>query len=299
MSGVRRNFSIAAGAALVVAVLAIASQVFGPSEPELPTAMADGLPVISVSAAIEARQRLGETDPVAVFGWYSQGPAHSCPAPVAPDGGMRVVSEIELYCHRGEVVLAERAESAVEVQQTSDSMSVRIRHLDGPWLDPYLAPLSIDRGIHPAAIPSWTPRPIVAVGHFRDHRAADCQPADVPFCANVFVIDHVASVDGVDRARVEVMNPSGGTPKATPDVVVNAAVAALGARAEVIGLGNMIWTDVANYEVRAAAPIDGRVVWLVRAIDRGSDGSAAPRLRALLFDDVTLEVLWKSELPTD
>ena len=82
-------------------------------------------------------------------------------------------------------MLAEFQESGVEVQQgpNGDLVGARTRRLDGRWLDPYIVPFSLPLGpLHPAGVPPWRPLRVVAVGHFRDHRAVDCAPDAVDFC---------------------------------------------------------------------------------------------------------------------
>jgi hypothetical protein len=285
---------LALGAVIAVAVVgAVAALVFLRRDPEpAPAIEIDGLPVITVSAAIDLRQHLGETDPLAVFGWFSYGPPHSCSAPNGP------VGELELRCHRGEMVLAEFQESGVEVQQgpNGDLVGARTRRLDGRSLDPYIVPFSLPLGpLHPAGVPPWKPLRVVAVGHFRDHRAVDCAPDAVDFCLQVFVVDHFAMAGGNQLGPVLLDDDSRGVTSSDANAIATTVVDHLGPGSTILAVANMVWTDISQYERRAAAPIDARTVWLVRAVDHGRDGAGPPTLRALVIDDITGDVLWESE----
>jgi hypothetical protein len=284
----------AAVIAIVVAGLAITGRLVPPNVPEERALTVDGLPVMSVSTAIDIRETSLETTPLAVSGWYSEGPVHPCPAPAGPNGRFRIQSEIELYCRRGEIVLAELAESPVVVVSNGRGFSVVGRRMQGPWLDPYLQPFSFAGSLRDVADQPWTPMPIVAVGHFLDHRAADCLLEDVKFCVHVFVIDHVAVANGIERGEAQQVEPGRGPIRSAVREVSAAASKRLGPGSTVMTLGNVAWTDVSTYDDRADPPIDGRTVWLVRGIGRGSDGRSTPLLKALVIDDATLDVLWES-----
>jgi hypothetical protein len=294
MAAMKRIVAVAAVVGAVLVVLVIAARLILWPEPQVPAITADSLPVIGVSAAIEARDRLDETVPVAVFGWFSYFGAHSC---TAPDSAA-IPGELEMRCHRGEMVLAERPESGVEVEEEGGNITTaRTRRLDGPWLDPHVSSLATDRQIHPGAMRPWTPITVVAVGHFRDHRASDCQPKEMTFCLRVFVMDHIAAVAGVDRPAVRLINDEQGTPRSDPWAITRAVEDRLGPRSLVLAVAYVRSKDVSNYEDRADPPTNQRMVWLVRAITRGPDGTAAPRLKSMLIDDITEDVIWESQLP--
>ena len=148
----------------------------------------DGLPVVTVSAALAAREA-GRLGPHAVAGWFSMAPRHPCPAPFGPHGGFREPNPLELYCTLGDWALAELREPVVEVTQQKapgfSSIEVRGRSMVGPWLQP----------VFDAAPPqppdgwpnTWTAFPIVLIGHFGDVRGQNCQPDLVVACLERFV----------------------------------------------------------------------------------------------------------------
>lgn len=145
----------------------------------------DGLPVITVAAAMSARDA-GVAGPFAVVGWYSEAPMHSCPAP------FREVNPLELYCHQGDWALSDRREAAVTVKVTraGDMTSIEVRgnNLVGPWLQP------VYEGADSLAGPGepWKPSLVVVVGHFRDPSAVTCPLEIRQACMDRFVIDKLA-----------------------------------------------------------------------------------------------------------
>jgi hypothetical protein len=161
------------------------------SPPDDRPAEIDGLAVLTVSQAIAARDR-GATGPIAIGGWFSMAPVHSCPAPIGPDGVFREPNPLELYCRVGDWALAEKPEPIVEVSitETADgtNMSVSGRAMSGPWLQPVLTG---DHVFPPGASETWRPVPVVLIGHFGDVRAATCLPELREDCAGRFVVDSV------------------------------------------------------------------------------------------------------------
>lgn len=163
------------------------------SHPNDPPAEIDGLAVLTVSQAIAARDS-GATGPIAVGGWFSMAPMHSCPAPLGPDGVFREPNPLELYCRVGDWALAEKPEAIVDVtiKQTGDSMSMSVegRTMTGAWLQPVLGVQSSEI-FRPGVTETWRPMPVVLVGHFGDVRAATCLAFLREDCAERFVVDSV------------------------------------------------------------------------------------------------------------
>jgi hypothetical protein len=292
----RRRLGLALGALLVVVVVAaILAWLPRLAAPTPPVAQVHGLPILTVSEALAARQTLDETEPIAVHGWYSEGLAHSCPAPSGPDGRMRETSPLELYCHRGEIALAERNESPIEIIRDGSAISTRGHQMSGPYLDPYMGALVITQPIWPFGLDPSQPAPLVAIGHFADHRAVDCLPEDVPFCLSVFVIDNVAVLREAELGPVKLADPQHGRPTRTFDEVEAFVAQEYGQDASAIAVASMAREEVALYEDRANAPARQGVVWLVRVIDFGPNGEDPGRLVSAVIDDVTLEITWSSD----
>lgn len=287
-----------AAAVVAVAALSLAiGRVLAPTPPTNGTA--DGLPIISVPEAIALRPTLEETEPIAVAGWYSTGFPHGCPAPIGVSGEIREVAALEIYCVRGETILAALDEAAVNVtvQRQGDSMSVSStrRVMAGPYLDPVMIGVRTDVPIFPDGADPWDPQPIVAIGHFNDHRAADCEPRDLAFCLGVFVVDDLAVVRGIEATTIVGTDPGmGDTPIATPVQAQAAVGSALGLGASTLWLAVARGRDVPGYDDRVPPIAELQIVWIARAIDRGPAGQAEPRLVTVVVDDATQRVLWAS-----
>lgn len=294
----RRRFAALALAAAVVAVILLGvRQVLAPSPPARGTA--DGLPIISVPEALALRPTPEETQPIAVAGWYSTGFARSCPAPSGPNGEIREVATLELYCQRGETILAALDEAAVDVTVRRDGDSTAVsstrRAMAGPYLDPVMIGFTTDVPIFPDGTDPWDPQPVVAVGHFGDHRAADCQPEDRAFCLGVFVIDHLPVVRGMEAGPTISADPGmGDTPVATRAQAEAAAGSAFGVGATILWLAATRGRDVPGLDDRVPPIADLQIVWVARTIDRGPAGQAEPRLVTVVVDDATQRVLWTS-----
>lgn len=195
--GVPRAAQVAAAAVVILVVAVVASAVMGPPRPGiggppsspslspapssptpsgLPTTV-DGLRILSVGEALEARAAGGLKDqPVALRGyWSGLASAHSCPYALDQPG------ELELYCHDGEDGITERDEPILRAA--------------GPHLTPFV-PETFARRLFARPIANGQqlpPVPIVVVGHFDDPRAADCRPQARQLCRDRFVIDRIVS----------------------------------------------------------------------------------------------------------
>lgn len=170
--------------------LLVAGCTFLPAPEEFPPEV-DGNRVLTVTQAIAARDS-GASGPIAIGGWFSAAPMHSCPAPIGPDGVIREPNPLELYCREGDWALSEKPEAIVDVTITttgdSTSISVQGRTMTGAWLQPILAAGAdvLSTGPEP-----WRPVPVVLVGHFRDAGAATCLPELRQGCLERFVVDRV------------------------------------------------------------------------------------------------------------
>jgi hypothetical protein len=111
------------------------------------------------------------------------------------EGGVfREPNPLELYCHAGDWVLAEKPEAVADVTivSTGDSTSMTVvgRTITGPWLQPVL---EIGEGeiFPPRTTEQWQPVMVVLVGHFGDPRAATCLPELRVACAERCVAESV------------------------------------------------------------------------------------------------------------
>lgn len=276
--------------ALLGILLVAAACEAGASEPERRAVM--GLPVITVSEALSMRSELAESNPIAVSGWYSIGPRHSCPAPIDE----RARNPLAMDCQRGEEVIAEQPESAVIVQRTvagdMTSMTVSVREPESPYLFPLQdGPVGADPF---GGRDSWIPVPVVAIGHFNDHRAADCPPADAEFCAGVFVLDRIAEADGNELDVVLQGDPGLGPAARSVDEVVQLIEAGFGKDAQLVSLQAVRGQDLAVLEDRAPEMPALAVAWLVELVDFGTDGTGAPELVTVLIADGAADIMWTS-----
>jgi hypothetical protein len=292
---------IALAIVLVAVAVAIAAVLIDYS-PTPRTTLADGIEVRTVGEALAMREDHDETQPIAVRGWYSSGFPHSCPAPIGPDGKLRITSPLELYCRRGEVALTELEEAVVIVdidrQGDTTSVSSRVRPLTGPHLDPVEIGYYTDIPITPPNVQPWIPQPIVAVGHFGDHRATDCQPQDVAFCRAAFVIDHLAVVRGESQGTVRQPIPGLDPAVQTPQDVEQRVRQRLGDDIAILSTAAYRGADLRTVEDRAPRIADRAAAWLVVVIDRGPQGANAPHLVSVLVDDVAGAVTWSSDAPS-
>jgi hypothetical protein len=197
---------------------------------------------------------------------------------------------------RGESVIAEQPESAVVVQRTvagdMTSMTVSVREPESPYLFPLQdGPVAADPF---GGRDSWIPVPIVAIGHFNDHRAAGCPPADAAFCAGVLVIDRIAEADGNELDVVLQGDPGMGPAARSVDDVVKLIEASFGTDAQLLSLQAVRGQDLAILEDRAPEMPALAVAWVAELVDFGTDGTGDPELVTVLIADGGADVLWTS-----
>lgn len=184
-------------AAVLAGTLAVAILSAGgdrSSDPSAPSEFTtvDGLPVLTVSAAIAARDAGDLPDGrVAIRGfWFGSDYRHSCPAPGEP------VGDLEIYCRDGEYGITERRVPMLIGSFTSTGSVVSRQAPDilGPSLTPWITPglEGIDKLTPPIVDGQFAaPVPIIVVGHFGDPRAAECQPEMEQVCRERLVLDRI------------------------------------------------------------------------------------------------------------
>ena len=183
------------GAAAVLAgTLAIAVLGSGgdrSTEPSTPPVImsVDGLPVMTVSEAIDARDAGGLPGGRVAIGGFWSGTTlpPGCPAP------KDLVGDLEIYCTDGWFGITERNAPILGIERTSTSTRAWQNEV-GPRLTPYVPPglpgaEELDLPIVDGQVPE--PVPIIVVGHFDDPRAADCRPEARQLCRDRLVLDRI------------------------------------------------------------------------------------------------------------
>ena len=149
-------------------------------------AEARGMKVLTVVDAIAVQARDDASD-IALGGFYQQPFLLSCPAPLGP-----VVQLFEGNCETRSTWLMANPESIVHassnvIQGGGPSGPAFNVVFDGPgieWANPL--PQTGDS----------VPTPVVVIGHFDDPRAVGCQPENVQWCMDVFVVTVVDWANG-------------------------------------------------------------------------------------------------------
>jgi hypothetical protein len=193
-----------AGVALVAVVVAglmpLAGHTRATATPELrsdglPMAV-DGLRVQTVSEALGAETAGNPADDslLAIGGWLTFMPVGFCPnEPPLP--------ALDESCTSQKLILTEAREELVTVGPASE--------VDSSPLSPYLSARMLDGSFideppgatGPTAGGGNGPLPVhvVLVGHFHDHRAAQCAVDQRTACESAFVVDQMAWLDGYDQ----------------------------------------------------------------------------------------------------
>lgn len=297
-----RSIALAGAAVLLLGTIAIAGVLvdrafrptdanpIGDARPGGAPAVVDGLRVMTVAEFLAARARARTDQPFAVAGWYSEAPAHSCPAPFDPATG-EVRQALEAYCQ--ETALAQLQESIVDVRETPNSIEVSGRTMVGPWFQPVgIWPIG-GEGLAAGGEKPWTPAPVVLVGHVNDARAIKCPPDQVRACAERFVIDHVAWERGRTHGPALIVDPGSGLrPALTPDLIAQLTTDRLGGSPTILASVAARPIDLARDEPFLPYDrVEGPVAWVVRVI---ATVDGAPRLVTILISDAARAVTWTS-----
>jgi hypothetical protein len=108
------------------------------------------------------------------------------------------------------------------------------------------------------------------------------------------VIDHVAILRGEQLGTARQPIAGLGPPVRTPEAVEERVRQELGEDVTILSTAAYRGADLLSVEDRAPRVPDREAVWLLRVIDRGADGTGAPRLVSLVVDDGDLNVRWSS-----
>jgi hypothetical protein len=183
--------AVLAGTLLVGLVASGGDPAITPAPTEI--SMVDGLPVMTVSGAISARD--GGALPggrVAVRGFWSGTTGQpACPPPNQPAGALEIHC-VEWYG------ITELNEQIVEIDRSSTSTRIGLR-ANGPYLTPWIPPdlVGADLLELPTIDGGLPPVPIVVLGHFNDARANECGPQARQECLDRLVLDRIVQLDGV------------------------------------------------------------------------------------------------------
>lgn len=223
----------------------------------------DGLPVISVADAIARRDAGRLTGRVVAIGgwWWEAGIRHSCRAPTRPTG------ILERYCHQDEEILADVPQDLL----LAIGEGFSLLSPDPPSLQPVFPTFHTVGPL--ATLPVGDPVSVVFIGHFGDPLTADCAPEARRSCADVFVVDRVAWVEG--RAAAESIWPPADewpiTPQRTLDEVRRTVRTAVGDSVLVLTVAFIKARDVAMIDPTTDLDPEGLgYVWFVRAADTTS-----------------------------
>ena len=203
----------------------------------------DGLAVTTVSRALaaEAAGNPPGDGLVAIEGWFTPIPAHSCPAP------MPSAAALENTCN-SEILLTETRQELVNLYTSGFSF--------GPPSPPYVYALELAGASIYSLLPvsdrsrpdSYRPLQAVLVGHFHDPRAALCSADQRAACESAFVVDQLAWLDGRSYGpNVSIGGDSNGAalkPRLTADGVVAALRPSLAPSDAVVSMAVVTLGDI-------------------------------------------------------
>ena len=198
--------SVALVAMLVEGLVPQTRPVHATATPEL---RADGLPVavdgLRVQTVGQALAALAVGKPeddslVAIGGWLTFDPMpYFCPNETPGPA-------LEESCGTDGLVLTETRQKLITVvtsgagtttiEATPASPFLHPRPLEGSFIDEPPAAMGPSQA---AGIPDTLPVHVVLVGHFHDHRAAQCAVDQRTACESAFVVDQMAWLDGHDQ----------------------------------------------------------------------------------------------------
>ncbi|HEX7612729.1 MAG TPA: hypothetical protein VF371_08130 [Candidatus Limnocylindrales bacterium] len=158
----------------------------------------DGLAVMTVSQALaaEAAGNPPGDGLVAIEGWFTPFPAHSCPAPMASFSP----AALEDTCTSRKLLLTETKQELVVIEAAGGGTMITANPPVAPFLyahEPagsYVDPLLPAGGYDDPSV--YRPLQAVLVGHFHDARAAECGADQRAACESSFVVDQLAWLDG-------------------------------------------------------------------------------------------------------
>jgi len=235
---------------------------------------------ISVGAAIEDRDNHLDDTEVAVRGWLVALAVECLGTPVPP------VSPAEQHCGDGLVWLSEAPPTPVGqglVQPEPPAFILLIRP------ETYLQ----------VAVQPGQPSEVIVLGHFDDHRAAQCPTDQVETCRRNFLVDALldARQPSLDLNAIEnlVLDPTLVTVARAADAG-RFATGGLGGPGSVLAAFAVSGNNVVEFEPQAAESVEltsAVAVWIVRYVDVGIE-ETRPVLTTKLIIDGPVESLGRS-----
>jgi hypothetical protein len=187
----------ATAAAVVLAVVGIA--VLGPrptTEPGDPLTATFGLEPITVSQAIAIRDAGVDDSELAVSGFLATGVVMFCAAPRESPNPTRVDCASLWLMEQPEVLTRTTRTEPVAIT----------RQPTGPAFLPSFSLVDVTLPSGPRDAAS-RPVPVTLLGHFDDRRAAFCTADERISCADTFVVDRIAAIDGADVGTTTLLDP--------------------------------------------------------------------------------------------
>jgi hypothetical protein len=236
---------------------------------------------ISVRAALEHRDNDLDDTEIAVKGWLVALAVECLGTPEPP------VSPAELHCGDGLVWLAEEPPTPVGqglVQPEPPAFNVLVRP------ETYKQVVVVQPG---------QPVEVIVLGHFDDHRAAQCRTDQVETCRRNFLVDAVldATQPSLDLNAIEKMflDPTLVTVARAADAE-RVATATLGGGGTVLAAFAVAGSNVTEFEPQAAESTEltsAAAVWIVRYVDVGIE-ETRPVLKTKLIIDGPIDSLDRS-----
>jgi hypothetical protein len=114
------------------------------------------------------------------------------------------------------------------------------------------------------------PGRVITMGHFDDHRSADCPTDQVDACRRNFIVDAILDPDApaLDRTAIDGRQiGSGSTPVATPEQAVAAATSLPAGADRILVASPVLGSLIGDFEPKASAVpalVNAKAVWLIR-----------------------------------
>jgi hypothetical protein len=271
------DFSEPVPAAEVEIVGGAGTQIVPADDPSNPPSTVVGEP-ISVRAAIEHRDNHLDDTEVAVKGWLVALPIECLGTPEPP------VSPAEQHCGDGLVWLAEKPPTQVGPGLTGP---------EPPAFNMLVRPETYKQVV---VVQPGQAVEVIVLGHFDDHRAAQCPADHVETCRQNFVVDAVldAARPGIDGNVIEAVrpDPSIHTVARAADAE-RVATGGLGGSGSVIAAFAVSGTNVVEFEPQAAESREltsAAAVWIVRYVAVGIE-ETRPVLKTKLIIDGPVDSL--------
>lgn len=275
--GLTLTFSEPVPASEVTIVKSSAPSSPAPSESSVVSTVVDE--PISVGAAIEHRDNHLDDTEIAVKGWLVALPIECLGTPEPP------VSPAELHCGDGLVWLSEKPPTQGGPGLTGP---------EPPAFNVLVRPETYRQVV---VIQPGQPSQVIVLGHFDDHRAAQCRADQVATCRRNFVVDAVldATRPGIDGNVIEDVRPERSIETvATAADVERIATGAPRGAGIVLAAFAVSGSAVAGFEPQAtewSELTSAAAVWIVRYVE--SDGQR-PVLKTKLIIDGPAESLGRS-----